>query len=61
MFAAEETTQNLEAVRVAVVLSAAILVLFWRTAIKIVIMVLATAVIALLGIGAVVLYESVHL
>jgi hypothetical protein len=61
MFAAEDTAQNLEAVKVVVVLSAAVLVLFWRTAIKLVIMVLATAVFVLLGVGAVVLFESMHL
>jgi hypothetical protein len=61
MFAAEETVPNLEVVKVVVVLSAAVLVMFWRTAIKLVIMVLATAVITLLGVGAIVLFESMHL
>ena len=61
MFAAQGTAQGLETIRVVAVLSAVMLVLFWRTAIKLVIMVLATVVIALLGVGAFVLFERMHL
>lgn len=60
MFADQHTTQNIDSVRVAALLLATALVVFWRPVIKLVIMLLAIAVIAGLGIGAFVLLQSTH-
>ncbi|GEM_PF-1686302 len=58
MFAVQRTTQDLESVRTAILLLAVALVIFWRAAIKFVIMILAIAVVILLGSGVFVLLQS---
>ena len=60
MLAAQGAVQNLETIRVMAVISALALVLLWRVVIKLLIVILATAVIALIGAGAFVLIESLH-
>lgn len=63
MFAAQGTVHaahSLETMRIAVVLSAAALILFWRTAIKLMLIALAAVVITLLGAGVFAFFENVH-
>jgi hypothetical protein len=60
MHAAASAAQNLDAIKVFAVLSAIILVKFWREVVKLAIVALATAVVVLLGVGAFTLLGGVH-
>lgn len=61
MLAVKGTTpQNIESGRVLVILIAIALVIYWRTALKAIIMILAVALIAALGSGAVALLQGMH-
>lgn len=60
MFAAQATSQNLESIRAVTLLLATGLVIFWRAVIKLMIMVVAITVIALLGTGVFVLLQGLH-
>ncbi len=60
MFAAQAASQNLESIQAVTLLLAAGLVIFWRAVIKLMIMVVAITVIALLGAGVFVLLQALH-
>jgi hypothetical protein len=60
MHAVHGTGENLASVRVLVIASASFVILYWRTAIKVVIVVLVTTIVVLIGIGAVALVDGVH-
>ncbi len=58
MSAAQGATQHMESIKVIAVLAAVALVVFWRTAIKLTIIAVAAALIALLGFGTYVLLNT---
>jgi hypothetical protein len=60
MFAAQEAAHSAESVKVVAVLAAAALVAYWRIAIKLMIMILATILLAILGFGAFAIFEAIH-
>jgi hypothetical protein len=60
MLAAQSTAQSLEAVKLIAVLSACIMVMFWREVIKLAIVAIVTAALVLLAVGAFTLLESMH-
>jgi len=60
MFAAQDAAHSTESVKVIAVLAAAALVAYWRIAIKLMIMILATILLAMLGFGAFVIFEAIH-
>jgi hypothetical protein len=60
MFAAQGTAHNLNSIGVLIVLVATMLVVFWRTMIKLMIMMLAITGITLLSLGAIVLTQSMQ-
>jgi len=60
MFIAKGTNQDLASVRVAILLGAVALVVYWRHALRLLIMILAIAAITLLGAGAFELLQSTH-
>jgi hypothetical protein len=52
--------QELEATRITVLLAAIVIVAFWRTLIKCVIVLASVAVIATMGYGAIMIWQSTH-
>ena len=52
--------QNAEGIRVLVVLAAVAIIAFWRTAIRLVLILVVTAIIAAIGFGAIEIYQSMH-
>jgi hypothetical protein len=60
MHAAASAAQNLDTIKVFAVLSAIVLVRFWREVVKLAIVTLATAVAVLLGVGAYTLLAELH-
>jgi hypothetical protein len=60
MVAAQAAAQDLESVRVAVLVLACATVIFWSKVVKLLITALAIALLTLLGMGVVVLLQSVH-
>jgi hypothetical protein len=60
MLAAQGTAQNINSMALGVLLLATALVVFWRPVIKLMIMTLVIGVITGLGIGVVVLLQSMH-
>lgn len=53
-------TQEVEATRIAVLLTAIAIVAFWRTVIKGVIMLVSIAIIATLGYAAIMVWQDMH-
>lgn len=60
MLASEVTAQNLESVQVAVVLSVAAAVIFWRHVLRLIVAIAAITVGVLLTSGALLIYQSMH-
>jgi hypothetical protein len=60
MFAAQDEAHSTESVRVLTVLAAVALVAYWRIAIKLMIMIVATILLAILGFGGFVVFEAIH-
>ncbi len=60
MFVVHGTPQTVESVRTAVVLFAAISVIFWKTLLKIVLTVAAIVVTVLLTSGVMLIYQGIH-
>ena len=60
MITAQGTAQNLEAVRLLAMLSAAVVVLFWRAVIKFVIIAIAIVLVSLAAAGTFVFLEGIH-
>jgi hypothetical protein len=56
----QTTVQEVQATQVAVVVAAITIVAFWRSVIKYALMLLATAIIAALGYGAIVIWQDMH-
>jgi hypothetical protein len=56
----QAATQEVEATRIAVLLTAIAIVAFWRTVIKCVIMLVSIAIIATLGYGAIMMWQGMH-
>lgn len=56
----QAAAQNAEGIRVLVLLGAITIVAFWRTAIRLVLILVITAIIAAIGYGAIVLYQNMH-
>lgn len=54
------TTQNAEAILILVLLGAMAIVAFWKTVIKLIIAAVATATLAFLGYGAIMMWLSMH-
>ena len=60
MFAAKGPNQDIATVRVAILVGAVALVVYWRLALRLLIMILAIAAITLLGAGAFELLQATH-
>jgi len=56
----QAAAQNAEGVRVLVLLAAIAIIAFWRTAIRLLLILVATAVIAAIGFGAIAIFQSMH-
>ena len=56
----QAAAQNAEGIRVLVVLAAIAIIAFWRTAIRLVLILVVTAIIAAIGYGAFAIYQTVH-
>lgn len=60
MQAAQVTAQNARSAVVVMLFIAVTLVIFWRTALKLAIAIVTIGVIALIGYGAIVIWEGMH-
>jgi hypothetical protein len=60
MFAAKGPHQDIATVRIAILVGAIALVVYWRLALRLLIMILAIAAITLLGAGAFELLQATH-
>jgi hypothetical protein len=60
MHAFQGAAQGVESARAAVVLIAAVLVIFWRLVLRAILVIIAIAVVTLVGSGAIVLLQSLH-
>jgi hypothetical protein len=60
MLATQGSAHDLGGIAVVVVLIATMLVVFWRTVVKVALALFAIAVIAIVGFGAVVLWQAMH-
>jgi hypothetical protein len=60
MFAAKGTHQDIATARAVIVLAAIVLVVYWRSVLRLVIMIVVIAAIALLGAGAFELFQGIH-
>jgi hypothetical protein len=56
----QPAVQEVQGTQIAVVLGAIAIVAFWRTILKCVVMLVAIAIIAALGYGAVVIWQNMH-
>jgi hypothetical protein len=56
----QAAAQNAEGIRVLVVLAAVAIIAFWKTAIRLVLVLVVTAVIVAIGFGAIEIYQSMH-
>lgn len=56
----QAAVQNAEGVRVLVLLGAIAVVVFWRTVLRLVLILVATAIIATIGYGAIVIFQDMH-
>jgi hypothetical protein len=56
----QAAAQNAEGIRVLVLLAAVAIIAFWRTAIRLVLILVVTAIIAAIGFGAIEIYQSMH-
>jgi hypothetical protein len=52
--------QEVESAKIAIVLIAAVLVVFWRIVLRVLLAIIAIVVVVLVGSGAIVVLESVH-
>jgi hypothetical protein len=60
MHAIPGAAQDVESARAAIVLIAAVLVIFWRFVLRAILMIIAIAVVVLVGSGAFVVLQSMH-
>lgn len=60
MYVATESPQAMESVRYTVLLFSIVAVVFWRALLKIVVMIVAIAVLALLASGAILILQNIH-
>ena len=60
MHAIHGAAQEVESARAAVVLIAAVLVIFWRQVLRVLLAIIAIAVMVVVGSGAIVLLQSMH-
>jgi hypothetical protein len=56
----QAAVQEVQGTQIAVVLAAIAIVAFWRSILKCVVMLMAIAIIAALGYGAIVIYQNMH-
>jgi len=56
----QAAAQNAEGIRVLVLLVAVAIIAFWRTAIRLVLILVVTAIIVAIGFGAIEIYQSMH-
>jgi hypothetical protein len=56
----QAAASNAEGIRVLVLLGALAIVAFWRTAIRLVLILVVTAIIVAIGYGAIAIYQSMH-
>ena len=56
----QAAAQNAEGIRILVLLGAVAIIAFWRTAIRLVLLLVVTGVIAAIGFGAIEIYQSMH-
>jgi Tfp pilus assembly protein PilO len=56
----QAAAQNAEGIRVLVLLAAIAIVAFWRTAIRLVFILVVTAIIVAIGYGAIAIYQTMH-
>ncbi|HUB40217.1 MAG TPA: hypothetical protein VMA72_15305 [Streptosporangiaceae bacterium] len=56
----QAAAQNAEGIRILVLLGAIAIIAFWRTAIRLVLILVVTAIIAAIGYGAIAIYQNMH-
>jgi hypothetical protein len=56
----QAAAQNAEGIRILIVLAAVAIIAFWRTAIRLVLILVVTAIIVAIGFGAIEIYQSMH-
>jgi hypothetical protein len=56
----QAAAQNADGIRILVLLGAIAIIAFWRTAIRLVLILVVTAIIAAIGFGAIEIYQSMH-
>ena len=61
MFGHQGAPQNLESIRILIMLFAIITMIFWRAVLRIVVTIVAIVIVVLLASGAVALWQGLHL
>ena len=56
----QAAAQNAEGIRILVLLAAIAIVVFWRTVIRLVVILVGTVLIAAIGFGAIAIYQNMH-
>jgi hypothetical protein len=56
----QAAAQNAEGIRILVLLAAVAFIAFWRTAIRLVLILVVTTIIAAIGFGAIEIYQTMH-
>jgi hypothetical protein len=56
----QAAAQNAEGIRILVLLAAIAIIAFWRTAIRLVFVLVVTAIIVAIGYGAIAIYQTMH-
>lgn len=56
----QAVAQNAEGIRILVLLAAIAVAVFWRTVIRLVLILVGTALIAAIGFGAIAIYQNMH-
>jgi hypothetical protein len=56
----QAAAQNAEGIKILVLLAAVAIIAFWRTAIRLVLILVVTTIIAAIGFGAIEIYQTMH-
>ena len=56
----QAAAQNAEGIRILLLLAAIAIIAFWRTAIRLVLFLVVTAIIVAIGYGAITIYQTMH-
>jgi len=56
----QAAAQNADGIKILVLLAAVAIIAFWRTAIRLVLILVVTTIIAAIGFGAIAIYQAMH-